>query len=100
LRCNGGGFSDPVGALSGVLEGAGFNARASDVISWFTQTGSPLKASMLRATERGSTTEGEHELGDMVVRACALGIATPLLDLARIHVAAYESSRARESARS
>ena len=31
--------------------------------------GSPLKGSMLRDIERGSTTEGEHILGDMVARA-------------------------------
>ena len=52
---------------------------------------------MLRDIERGSTTEGEHVLGDMVSRARALGIETPLLDLARIHVAAYEAGRTRNS---
>lgn len=155
-----GGFSDRIGALSAVLEGAGFNARASDVMmlemweKWvglatsagitclmrasigdivaapgggdailhllhencavaeasgfkprrqfieycaglFTTAGSPLKASMLRDIERGSTTEGEHVLGDLASRGRAFGIETPLLDLARIHVAAYEAGRAR-----
>jgi len=50
---------------------------------------------MLRDIERGSTTEGEHILGDMVGRARTLGVATPILDLARTHVAAYEIARAR-----
>ena len=61
----------------------------------FTTANSPLKASMLRDIERGSTTEAEHILGDMANRARALGIETPVLDLARAHVAAYEVGRQR-----
>jgi 2-dehydropantoate 2-reductase len=64
----------------------------------YTTAGSPYKASMLRDIERGSVTEGNHVLGDLVARARSLGIATPVLDLARIHVAAYEAGRAREAA--
>ena len=60
-----------------------------------TQAGSPLKASALRDIERGAPTEGEHVLGDMVARARSLGVETPILDLARTHVAAYEISRTR-----
>jgi 2-dehydropantoate 2-reductase len=63
-----------------------------------TTVGSPLKWSMLRDIERGSVTEGEHILGDMVARARALGIATPILNLARTHVAAYEIGRQRSVA--
>ena len=155
-----GGFSDRTRALEACFTGAGFNARASDVVMqdmWekfvqlglgagitclmraslgdilaapggreamfelfdeccavstasgfkprlafiefdtklITTVGSPLKWSMLRDIERGSATEGEHVLGDMVARACALGIETPILKLARTHVAAYEIARAR-----
>ncbi|RXH24817.1 2-dehydropantoate 2-reductase [Bradyrhizobium nanningense] len=61
----------------------------------FTTLDSPLKASMLRDIERGSVTESEHILGDMANRARRLGIETPLLDLARAHVAAYEVGRRR-----
>lgn len=57
--------------------------------------GSPFKASMLRDIERGSITEGEHVLGDMVARARVTGIPTPVLELARVHVAAYEIYRSR-----
>jgi 2-dehydropantoate 2-reductase len=49
----------------------------------------------LRDIERGAPTEGEHVLGDMVARARSLGVETPILDLARTHVAAYEISRTR-----
>ena len=61
----------------------------------FTKVGSPLKWSMLRDIERGSVTEGEHVIGELMGRANALGVAAPTLNLARIHVAAYEAGRAR-----
>lgn len=64
----------------------------------FSAKGSPLKASMLRDVERGSVTEAEHILGDMASRARSLQIKTPLLDLARAHLAAYEIGRARSVA--
>ena len=38
---------------------------------------------MLRDIERGSITEGDHILGDMVSRARSFSIETPILDLAR-----------------
>jgi 2-dehydropantoate 2-reductase len=158
-----GGFSDRSRALSAVLDGAGFNVRASDVVmqdmwekwaglatnagitclmraslgdiisvpdgqdaiirlfheccavakasgfaprlsfvdycmSMFNTAGSPLKASMLRDIERGAPTEGEHVLGDLIERARRFGIETPVIVLARSHVAAYEACRAREAA--
>ena len=65
-----------------------------------TTVGSPLKWSMLRDIERGSVTEGEHILGDMVARARALDVAAPILNLARTHVAAYEIGRMRSAATS
>jgi len=158
-----GGYSDRTRALQACFDGAGFDARASDVVMqdmWekfvqlglgagitclmraslgdilaapggreamfalfdeccavatasgfkprpafiefdtklITTVGSPLKWSMLRDIERGSATEGEHILGDMVARARTLGIATPILNLARTHVAAYDIARARLAA--
>jgi 2-dehydropantoate 2-reductase len=81
-----------------VATAAGFPPRPAFIEfdhKLITTEGSPIKWSMLRDIERGSTTEGEHILGDMVTRARALGVATPILDLARTHVAAYEIARAR-----
>ena len=80
-----------------VATASGFPPRPTTVEfahKLITTEGSPLKWSMLRDIERGSTTEGEHILGDMVARARKLGVATPILDLARTHVAAYEIVRA------
>jgi len=84
-----------------VASAAGFSPRPNMVElahKLITTEGSPLKWSMLRDIERGSTTEGEHILGDMVARARKLGVATPILDLARTHVAAYEIARAKAAA--
>jgi 2-dehydropantoate 2-reductase len=81
-----------------VATSAGFPPRPAFIEfdhKLITTIGSPLKWSMLRDIERGSTTEGEHILGDMVARARKLGVATPILDLARTHVAAHEIARAR-----
>jgi 2-dehydropantoate 2-reductase len=81
-----------------VATAAGFPPRPAFIEfdhKLITTEGSPIKWSMLRDIERGSTTEGEHILGDMVGRARRLGVATPILDLARTHVAAYEIARGR-----
>ncbi len=81
-----------------IATASGFEPRAPFIEfdrKLFTTQNSPLKASMLRDIERGSVTEAEHILGDMANRGQALGIATPTLDLARAHVAAYEVGRQR-----
>ncbi|TWB04764.1 2-dehydropantoate 2-reductase [Bradyrhizobium stylosanthis] len=83
-----------------VATASGFEPRAPFIEfdrKLFTTLDSPLKASMLRDIERGSITEAEHILGDIANRARALGIDTPLLDLARAHVAAYEIGRRRSA---
>jgi len=84
-----------------VASAAGFkprNAFVQSSLALVTAAGSPLKWSMLRDIERGSTTEGEHILGDMVARARALGVPTQILDLAHTQVAAYEIGRSRAAA--
>jgi 2-dehydropantoate 2-reductase len=86
---------------SAVAAACGFAPRAPFAEFWMdmlTRPGSPVKASMLRDIERGGPTEGAHVLGDLVSRARDRGVATPVLDLARIHVAAYEAARARAEA--
>lgn len=50
-------------------------------------------ASMLRDLQNGRKTEQDHILGDMVGRAHAAGIVTPILRLARTHMQAYETTR-------
>ena len=86
-----------------IATASGFKPRPAFIefdTTLITTVGSPLKWSMLRDIERGSTTEGDHILGDMVARAHALGIPAPILNLARTHVAAYEIGRRRAAAAS
>jgi 2-dehydropantoate 2-reductase len=61
---------------------------------------SPLAASMLRDIERGGPSEGDHVLGDLARRAAALGVATPMLDLAALHLGVYERRRQQSAAES
>ena len=87
------------GECRAVAKAAGHAPRPAAVESaaaMLTQEGSPLTASMLRDIERGAPAEGEHVLGDMAERAERTGVPTPILRLARCHVAAYEARRARE----
>jgi len=41
----------------------------------------------------GNPVEGEHIVGDLVDRGRALGVATPLLEAARVTLRVYESRR-------
>ncbi len=59
-----------------------------------TQAGSTVTASMLRDLESGQRIEGAHIVGDMRQRAHAAGLAAPMLDLAWVHLQAYEGRRA------
>ena len=58
-----------------------------------SEPGSVLAASMWRDIERGSATEAEHTLGDLVGRAESCGVASPRLRLAYSHLQAYELRR-------
>lgn len=54
---------------------------------------STLTASMLRDVERGNRTEADHVLGDLILRAEAHQLDTPLLRTAYCHLKVYESER-------
>ncbi len=84
-----------VATAAGHAPRATFLERARPLL---TERGSTFTASMLRDIERGGPTEGDHVLGDLLRRARALGMATPLLRTAACHVEAYEGRRARSSA--
>jgi len=58
-----------------------------------TQAGSTVTASMLRDLEAGQRVEGAHIVGDMLKRARAAGQTAPMLDLAWVHLQAYEGHR-------
>jgi 2-dehydropantoate 2-reductase len=62
-----------------------------------TEANSMLSASMLRDLERGTVTEADHVLGDLLHRQSELAVDSPsLLRIAYLHLKTYEARRARE----
>ncbi|WP_327130835.1 ketopantoate reductase family protein [Streptomyces sp. NBC_01343] len=55
-----------------------------------TAPGSPLTPSMYRDLVSGRPTEVEHVFGDLIARARALGVPTPLLDLATLQLRVHQ----------
>jgi 2-dehydropantoate 2-reductase len=98
----------PVGAIVATPEGAALMrealaecaavARAAghppsqaflvETEAMLTEPGSAGTASMLRDLRAGARTEHDHILGDMLARARAAGLATPLLRVALTHLQA------------
>lgn len=64
-----------------------------------TETGSRFTASMLRDIEAGGRVEADHILGDLINRAVAKSISTPLLRIAYTHLKAYEARQVRNTTR-
>jgi 2-dehydropantoate 2-reductase len=60
------------------------------ITAGLTRADSTDTASLYRDTAAGLPTEGEHILGDLTARARELGVATPLLDLAVLHLRVHE----------
>jgi len=56
----------------------------------FSTQGSKFASSMLRDVLAGNRTEGDHIIGDMVDRAAAAGLHTPILLAARAGLAVHE----------
>ncbi|MFH8575283.1 ketopantoate reductase family protein [Streptomyces zaomyceticus] len=52
--------------------------------------GSPMVPSLYRDLAAGRPTEVEHLFGDLTDRARSLGVATPLLDLATLHLRVHQ----------
>ncbi|WP_030708829.1 2-dehydropantoate 2-reductase [Streptomyces sp. NRRL F-2580] len=76
-----------------VAEAAGHpvpEAERAFTTSTVTASGSPLTPSLYRDLVAGAPTEADHVLTDLTVRARALGVSTPLLDLAALHLRVHE----------
>lgn len=63
-----------------------------------TQRGSGFSASMMRDMLKGGPTEGDHVIGDLVRRATARRVDTPILRTALTNLEAYEAKRAQSPA--
>jgi 2-dehydropantoate 2-reductase len=66
------------------------------IAKMFTSPGSTFTASMLRDLESGAPIEAHQILGDLLDHAHRDGLATPLLNIAHVHVRCYEERRKRE----
>lgn len=77
-----------VAAASGYPPSDGFLARIrADV----TATGSGLASSMYRDLVQGNPVEVDHLIADLLARARTLGLATPVLATARVHLGLYQA---------
>ncbi|WP_041321364.1 2-dehydropantoate 2-reductase [Hyphomicrobium denitrificans] len=56
-----------------------------------TDRQSNISASMLRDIQRGGEIESDHIVGDLIRRGRDQGVATPLLELAYVHLQAYQN---------
>lgn len=68
-----------------------------NIRTYLTTRGSKFAASMLRDLEGSFRIEAEHVIGDMIARAKAAGIATPVLRQAYVHMQSYEQRQKREA---
>ena len=59
----------------------------------YSQPDSKYGPSILVDMENGSTTEGDHTIGDLVDRAVRHGLAVPILTAARCNLQIYEAQR-------
>ncbi|MFF9012838.1 ketopantoate reductase family protein [Streptomyces sp. NPDC014870] len=77
-----------------VAEAAGHpvpEAERDATLGIVTATGSPMVPSLYRDLVGGRPTEVEHLFGDLVARARALSVPTPLLDLATLHLRVHQA---------
>ena len=90
---------DLLGECQAVAASSGYPPRPQhqERRMMLTERGSDNAASMLRDLEAGHRTESEAVLGDMLRRARALGIATPLLRIAACHLQVHEKRLAARS---
>ncbi|MFJ3964988.1 2-dehydropantoate 2-reductase [Streptomyces sp. NPDC090036] len=82
-----------VAEAGAVAEAAGHpltDAELAFTSSTVTAPGSPLTPSLYRDLVAGVPTEADHVLTDLTERARALGVATPLLDLAALQLRVHE----------
>jgi 2-dehydropantoate 2-reductase len=77
-----------VAAANGVAPEPGELTRIQTLL---TDTSSPVVASMLRDMQRSRPIEGDHIVGDLLARAEAARVATPLLRVAYANLEAYQN---------
>ncbi len=79
-----------VATASGHPPGEASLARTSAAV---TAAGSALASSMFRDLQQGRPVEVDQILGDLLTRAATLGVATPMLASAVVHLSIYQAKR-------
>ncbi|GBQ44208.1 ketopantoate reductase family protein [Komagataeibacter europaeus] len=69
------------------------DATLKGTVSLLTKTDSTLTSSMFRDLLQDAPVEAQQIIGDLVRRACALQIPTPILDLTDLNLRVYEQQR-------
>lgn len=98
VACPGGAELGPtiLRETTAVAAAAGYpvpEATIAGTAAMVSAAGSPATSSMYRDLVAGAPTEGEQILGDLATQARRLGVPTPVLDLATLHVRVYEQRR-------
>jgi 2-dehydropantoate 2-reductase len=91
-------FGEVVAAIGAVWRPLSEPFKAK-VLSLLTDRGSTLTASMYRDMKGGYRVEADQIIGDLVMRATAKAIATPLLSAVLTRLKVYEEGRVGESRR-
>lgn len=65
-------------------------AERAATLAVVSASGSPMVPSLYRDLTAGRPTEVEHLFGDLTARARDFGVATPLLDLATLHLRIHQ----------
>jgi 2-dehydropantoate 2-reductase len=84
-------FLDEVATVVGAVGVKPSEAFLTATMATVTQPGSPLTSSMYRDLLKGRPVEADQILGDLLARAQAAGIATPLLAAAFTHLSVYQA---------
>ncbi len=71
----------------------------SQILALLTDEGSRLTSSMYRDMKAGNRIEADQIIGDLVSRAAANGVATPLLSTVLVRLKVYEQAQAGNKAR-
>ena len=82
-----------LGEAASVAAAAGHSLPRSDrknILRILTEPGSSMTSSLYRDLQAGRGTEVEQILGDLIRRARAFGVATPLLDLATLALRVHQ----------
>jgi 2-dehydropantoate 2-reductase len=73
------------------------DAFKSQVLSFLTDKASSLTSSMYRDMKAGQRIEADQIVGDLVSRAAAAGVATPLLSTVLVRLKVYEQAQSAKS---